>query len=100
MTTLTAEQLKCLLSIPAPSPSSVDKHALYKTKWATKKALMDGIIQRQPCFACGATAPMRVYSGRKDLMHLHHKSYDDPLAVVWLCPRCHKLLHSKKRTKQ
>lgn len=35
------------------------------------------------CEACGATGTL----------HAHHDSYGAPLAVTWLCARCHLALH-------
>jgi hypothetical protein len=35
------------------------------------------------CLECGAGGPL----------HAHHTNYDDPLAVQFLCPRCHNQLH-------
>ena len=42
-----------------------------------------GKIQRLPCEVCGAKKT-----------HGHHKDYDKPLEVVWLCPLHHKEIHN------
>lgn len=50
------------------------------------RAVAAGILTRPAnCEQCGAEG--RVYG--------HHDSYDRPLDVRWLCPRCHQLAHGK-----
>ena len=44
-------------------------------------AIRDGKIKKEFCFVCGKKA------------HAHHPDYSQPLKVIWLCPRHHKLLH-------
>lgn len=44
-------------------------------------AIKRGKIKALPCFVCGAKA------------HAHHPDYDQPLDVVWLCPKHHKETH-------
>jgi len=41
-----------------------------------------------PCAYCGTTE--RKVTG-------HHKDYDKPLEVVWLCNRCHRATHGHLR---
>lgn len=53
---------------------------------ATRGALRRGLIERKPCERCGAE--------RTDA---HHGQYDQPLAVTWLCRRCHKAEHKALR---
>ena len=47
-------------------------------------AVKSGIITREPCVMCGEPRGQG-----------HHPSYDKPLMVVWLCLKCHSLLHLK-----
>lgn len=51
------------------------------------RALMRGVLQRQPCEVCGEAGS-----------HGHHDDYDKPLEVRWLCPFhhvAHHVLHGK-----
>lgn len=41
-----------------------------------------GNIQREPCLDCGFARA-----------EIHHLSYDDPLAIIWLCRACHRRRH-------
>ena len=49
--------------------------------------IRDGKLERQPCVICN-----------KKKVHGHHKRYDRPLEVDWLCARHHKALHFKLLT--
>jgi hypothetical protein len=46
--------------------------------------LRAGNIKREPCAFCGAS----------EHIHAHHRDYDEPLNVVWLCARCYHRLHA------
>jgi hypothetical protein len=50
---------------------------------AVRKATVTGHLVRQPCEVCGDTA----------IVHGHHDDYDEPLKVVWLCPKHHAERH-------
>jgi len=41
-----------------------------------------GKLKREPCADCGAQQSQK-----------HHEDYSKPLAVQWLCRKCHLLLH-------
>lgn len=56
----------------------------YKAQTAVGNALRDGNIKRLPCALCGSTKHV----------HGHHKDYSKPLAVTWLCAKCHHRLHA------
>lgn len=60
-------------------------------KVRAKKILNDakskGVIKELPCFACGST----------EQLEAHHPSYAEPLAVVWLCHKCHMRTHREFR---
>lgn len=49
---------------------------------ATASALRRGLLKRQPCERCGG-----------EPADGHHDDYQRPLAVRWLCRRCHKAAH-------
>lgn len=49
------------------------------------RALRKGLVEKQPCVACGETAQG------------HHYDYSRPLDVVWLCTKHHAEVHRMKR---
>jgi len=51
---------------------------------ATASALKRGILQRQPCEACG-----------EERTDAHHPDHREPLRVQWLCRACHKAEHKR-----
>ncbi|ARC39157.1 hypothetical protein A6J80_23095 (plasmid) [Paracoccus yeei] len=58
------------------NPSKYAAHLL------VQQALNTGRLRKGPCEVCGALK-----------VDAHHDSYDDPLAVRWLCRRHHVRLH-------
>lgn len=55
--------------------------AKYKAQTAVNNAIRDGkIVKPNVCSRCG----------KKRRIHGHHYDYTKPLAVYWLCPKCHK----------
>lgn len=58
------------------NPSKYAAHLL------VQQALNAGRLRKGPCEVCGALK-----------VDAHHDSYDDPLAVRWLCRRHHIRLH-------
>ena len=48
-------------------------------------AVKHGLLQKQPCFICGAEA------------EAHHPDYSRPLDVVWLCSSHHKQAHALEK---
>jgi hypothetical protein len=54
------------------------------------KAIARGELVPKPCEKCGFTG--RARDGR-NLVHAHHDDYSKPLAVRWLCKRCHHAEH-------
>lgn len=50
-------------------------------------AAKTGKIKR-PCICASCNQP-------SDIIHGHHKDYQKPLDVVWLCPPCHGDIHKK-----
>lgn len=51
-------------------------------------AIKNGRLMPQPCWVCGKKA------------QAHHPDYDAPLAVAWLCPSHHALVHKQFRSYQ
>lgn len=52
-----------------------------KARYTLNNALKRGELERKPCEICGGKA------------EAHHDNYDEPLAVKWLCPKCHAKYH-------
>ena len=62
------------------------KPKAYKAKNAVNNALRDGKLYKPDnCEDCGSDF----------YVEGHHNDYDKPLAVRWLCARCHKIWHAK-----
>ena len=55
----------------------------YKAHTAVSNAVRDGRISKGSCLFCESTE-----------VHAHHKDYDKPFDVIWLCPKCHHRLHA------
>ena len=58
-----------------------------KQTWAhqcLRSALKRGLVAQQPCEHCGA-----------ENSEAHHPDYDKPMAVQWLCRKCHKAEHAR-----
>lgn len=56
-----------------------------RKKWCrqvTYRAVQSGKIKRGACVVCGS-----------ENSEAHHESYDNPMAITWLCPTHHKQLH-------
>lgn len=51
-----------------------------------------GITRPEACERCGTT-PRQRRDGRSGLHAHHHRGYDYPLDVVWLCYPCHTAEH-------
>lgn len=63
-------------------------HAPLSNKQVRRKvrtAIECGRLQRKPCEICGATKS-----------EAHHRSYDKPLDVQWLCAKHHMANHTDK----
>lgn len=54
----------------------------YSAHLAVRRALVSGVLGKQPCEVCGQAA-----------VDAHHDRYDEPLDVRWLCRRHHVRLH-------
>ena len=60
-----------------------------KARSAVRRAVDRGTLTRPPhCEECGST-PERAKDGRSTIHAHHHKGYEQPLDVRWLCPACH-----------
>jgi len=55
-------------------------------------ATQKGILIPQPCESCGIVAEMK--DGRRSVQ-AHHDDYNKPLAVRWLCQKCHHEWHKE-----
>lgn len=64
------------------SPYRVAQRA---AQWLVAKALAAGTISRQPCQECGDP----------DAIAHHHKGYDHPLEIEWLCLHHHMIAHGR-----
>jgi hypothetical protein len=53
---------------------------------AVQLALRSGKLKKKPCVICGSNKNLEA----------HHRDYDKPLDVVWLCRMHHSHLHHKK----
>lgn len=57
---------------------------------AVAKAIWIGELARpENCEGCGKTPPRNV-RGLSQIQGHHHKGYENPLDVRWLCPKCHR----------
>ena len=52
-------------------------------------AVKTGKLIREPCNVCGNNTDI----------HGHHENYDKPLDVIWLCRKCHRILHDKTKAR-
>jgi hypothetical protein len=56
----------------------------YRAQNAVNNAIRDGKLIKGPCCICSTTKNI----------HGHHSDYSKPLAVRWICARCHLRLHA------
>lgn len=69
-----------------------------RARSAVKRALNAGVLTRPgECSQCGC-AP-QTSDGRAGIHAHHHKGYDHPLDVEWLCPKCH-FRHDPRASKE
>ena len=61
-----------------------------RAKNIAMKAIAKGTLIPKPCENCGFVGKTK--DGR-NLVHAHHDDYSKPLAVHWLCKRCHHAEH-------
>lgn len=60
-----------------------------------EEAVKRGILKRKAvCEKCGATP---VFSDGRSGIHAHHRDYNKPLDVMWLCQQCHHEWHKNNR---
>jgi hypothetical protein len=61
----------------------------YKARYQFRNAVKLGKIMRpKSCSLCG----------KRCKPHGHHEDYSKPFDVVWVCRKCHGILHRKERT--
>ena len=69
-----------------------DKHR--KCWGITHRAIRKGILVRPViCECCNLEFPLL----GKNKLQAHHKDYNCPLDVTWLCDKCHRELHRQLR---
>lgn len=62
----------------------IQNKELQNAHMEVQRALRSGVLQKPDyCSECG----------KKIKVYAHHEDYTKPLAVTWLCARCHKILH-------
>lgn len=79
-------------------PSAKVKNKNAKRKWeqqnkqkvnakaAVRRAILSGILSRQPCIICGAGNAQA-----------HHPDYTQQLFITWLCSKHHSEVHKTQR---
>jgi hypothetical protein len=79
------------LSIWEQNPDRLNTYRLVEA------ALNAGVITRpNACTICDLPADEAGAHG----LHKHHFDYNEPLAVMWLCPTCHGQLHKLARARK
>jgi hypothetical protein len=59
-----------------------------RAKWVAQKKVQRGeLVKPQQCQACG-----KHFTARN--LQAHHYDYARPTDVIWLCSRCHKIIHA------
>jgi hypothetical protein len=57
--------------------------------WAVERALKNGkLVHPNCCERCGRIVPIEA----------HHDDYTKPLQVLWVCDKCHRLIHQILKT--
>lgn len=54
------------------------------------RELRNGRIVPEPCHICGST----------DKVQAHHRDHSKPMDITWLCPYCHRAVHSMQEGKK
>lgn len=70
---------------PRRAVQAPERHALYQRVYRAVKR--GELVTPQACEVCGAPARLHAH---------HYDGYDKPLAVIWMCPSCHKIAHPKE----
>lgn len=61
----------------------------YKAHTLVNNKIRSGELIKKPCRKCG-----------NERSHAHHKDYTKPLDVIWLCNKCHKIMHKLEILKE
>jgi len=62
-----------------------------RARWRLQKAVEKGLVIRpKSCTLCGSKANLEG----------HHKDYNKPLEVIWLCRKCHGKIHRRKNSNE
>jgi len=80
-----------------------DNHFYRGTKASDKaqnileKAIEKGLVERKhKCEKCGDTG---TFEDGRTAIQAHHRDYNKPLDVMWLCQKCHHEWHKKHKAK-
>ena len=68
-----------------------------RIRGAVSLAIDSGILFEAPCEQCGKRPKQK---GRTRSVVAHHDDYNKPLAVRWLCNKCHRDWHCQYDAKQ
>lgn len=80
------------VTLPSAPPEPVDKKTQNRCHYRVARAVKMGVLSRpQRCSVCGR---LRSEVG---MLLAHHEDYNNPLSVVFLCPSCHEIVHTRER---
>lgn len=67
----------------------LDSHKAKAHRAVRQAVLMGRLVRPDVCHQCGMN-PGPARDGRSQIQGHHHKGYDAPLDVEWLCVHCHR----------
>jgi hypothetical protein len=72
----------------------IHRRAFYRAHVRVETAVRKGtLIRSLACEKCG-DVPSKTKDGRAAIQGHHHRGYEYPLDVQWLCASCHTKIHS------
>jgi len=88
MPSLTPEQIARLYALKQPKPASKQS-----VRMKTKRLLRQGKLEyKDRCERCGLHEDFSLYP-----LEVHHRNYDDPTDIEFLCIWCHRKDSAKNR---